>query len=224
MTVTRPSVTLPPSAPHDRKGVGQLSRSSPTPRGRLPLGKALGQSWALWLAGLLALAGGLVLLVNPGAGLRLVRWLLGLFLLGWGVLRLVHAVAARPGDRAWLVVSGLLIGLGGVLVLTWPGITLTALVSVLVIAGCSFAAVDLVGAVVTRRTNPRWWLYLLRGLGTLVLVLLLLAWPDRTLAAVRVLTGILLILWGASTLGEAYDSPIRDRYRGELDQQVRRII
>jgi hypothetical protein len=42
---------------------------------------------------------------------------------------------------------------------------------------------------------------------------------------VRVLAAILLILWGAATIGEAYQSPIRDNaYRRELDQEVRRLI
>ena len=84
-----------------------MSETTPAGRGRLPLGKALGQAWALYLAGFVALAGGIALVLNPGAELRLVRWLLGLFLIGWGGLRLVHALtgpaATGPGCccRAW---------------------------------------------------------------------------------------------------------------------------
>jgi hypothetical protein len=53
----------------------------------------------------------------------------------------------------------------------------------------------------------------------------LLAWPDQTLGVVRVLVAVLLILWGAATMGEAYGSPIRDSaYRRQLDQEVRRVI
>jgi hypothetical protein len=63
------------------------------------------------------------------------------------------------------------------------------------------------------------------GVGTLLLVVVLLVWPEETLNVVRVLAAVLLILWGASTLGEAYGSPIRDNaYRRELDQEVRRLI
>ena len=54
-----------------------MAEGTPAGGGRLPLGKAVGQAWALWLAGLLALVGGLALLVNSGAGLRLVKWTLG---------------------------------------------------------------------------------------------------------------------------------------------------
>ena len=202
-----------------------MAGSEPTPGGRLSLGKAVGQGWALWLAGFLSLAGGVSLLVNPGADLRLIRWLVGLFVAGWGVLRLVHVARVSRRDRTWLVLSGVAAVGAGIVVLTWPAITVTALVSVLVVGGLSLAAVDLVGAVVNRRRDPGWWLYLLRGVGTLLLVLVLLVWPEETLTVVRVLAAVLLVLWGAATLGEAFQSPVRDNaYRRELDREVRRII
>jgi uncharacterized membrane protein HdeD (DUF308 family) len=202
-----------------------MAEPESTAGGRLPLRKAVGQGWALWLAGFLALAGGVSLLLNPGADLRLIRWLVGLFLAGWGVLRLVHIARAPRRDRTWLVLSGAAAVVGGIVVLAWPAITVTVLLYILVVGGLSLAAVDLVGALVNRRRDPSWWLYLLRGGGTLLLVIVLLVWPDETLTVVRALAAILLILWGASTLGEAYQSPIRDNvYRRELDQEVRRLI
>ena len=122
----------------------------------------------------------------------------------------------RPESRA---------AVAGIVVLAWPAVTMTALVYILVVGGLSLAAVDLVGALVNRRRDPGWWLPLLRGLGTLSLVVVLLVWPEETLDVVRVLAAVLLILWGTATLGEAYQSPIRDNaYRRELDQEVRRII
>ena len=208
-----------------REEVSSVAGSEPAAGGRLPLGRAVGQGWALWLAGFLALAGGVSLLVNPGADLRLARWLIGLFLAGWGALRLIHAARASGRDRTWLILSGVAAVLVGIVVLAWPSITLTALVYLLAVGGLSLAAVDLVGAVVKRRRDPGWWLYLLRGLGTLLLVVVLMVWPDETLSVVRALAGVLLILWGAATIGEAYGSPIRDNaYRRQLDQEVRRLI
>jgi len=201
-----------------------MAGSEPTPGGRLSLGKAVGQGWALWLAGFLALAGGVSLLVNPEADLRLIRWLVGLFLAGWGVLRLVHVARASRRDRIWLVLSGAAAVVAGIVVLAWPAITVTVLVSILVVGGLSLAAVDLVGAVNSWRRDPN-WLHLLRGVGTLLLVAVLVAWPEETLNVVRVLAAVLLILWGVATMGEAYQSPIRDNaYRRDLDREVRRII
>jgi hypothetical protein len=60
---------------------------------------------------------------------------------------------------------------------------------------------------------------------TLLLVGVLLVWPDETLSVVRALAAVLLILWGAATLGEAFQSPTRDNeYRRQLDQEVRRLV
>ena len=200
-----------------------MAGTTPASGGRLPLGKAVGQAWALWLAGLLALVGGILLLVNPGAGLRLVKLLLGLFLVGWGVMRLVHAFSGPRRDRTWLLLSGICVLGAGIVVLAWPGITLTALLYILVVGGMALGALDLATAVADRRRNPGWWLYLLRGLGTIALVLALLVWPNETLGVVRLIAAVLLLLWGASTLGEAYQSPIRDDprgYRGELNREI----
>jgi uncharacterized membrane protein HdeD (DUF308 family) len=198
-----------------------MAEPTPAAGGRLPLGRAVGQAWALWLAGLLALIGGLVLLVNPGAGLRLVKWTLGLFLLGWGVMRLVHAFSGPLRDRTWLVLSGLCVLGAGIVVLVWPGVTVTALLYILVVGGLCLASVDLVGAIVDRRRNPSWWLQLLRGLATVALVVVLLVWPHETLGVVKVVAGVLLLLWGASTLGEAFQSPLRDdRTRPAIDREM----
>jgi uncharacterized membrane protein HdeD (DUF308 family) len=200
-----------------------MAGRTPAAGGRLPLGKAVTQAWALWLAGLLALIGGLALLVNPGAGLRLVKWTLGLFLLGWGVMRLVHAFTGPRRARTWLILSGICVLGAGIVVLAWPGVTVTALLYILVVGGLCLASVDLVGAIVDRKRNPYWWLHLLRGLGTIALVLALLVWPGETLSVVRVIAATLLLLWGASTLGEAFQSPIHDDtrgYRGELNKEI----
>jgi uncharacterized membrane protein HdeD (DUF308 family) len=205
-----------------------MSETTPAGRGRLPLGKAVGQAWALYLAGFVALAGGIALVLNPGADLRLVRWLLGLFLVGWGGLRLVHAFTGPRRDRTWLLLSGLAILGAGIVDLAWPDVTLTALVYIVVVGGLCLASVDLVGAFVERRDNRFWWLQLLRGLATLILVVVLLVWPGQTLAVLRFVAGVLLILWGASALGEAYQSPLRDdRYqtRPAIDRETpHRII
>jgi uncharacterized membrane protein HdeD (DUF308 family) len=198
-----------------------MGATTPAGRGRLPLGRAVGQAWALYLAGFVALVGGIALVANPGAELRLVRWLLGLFLIGWGGLRLVHAFTGPRRDRTWLLLSGLAILGAGIVTLAWPDVTVTALVYILVVGGLSLAAVDLVGAFVERRDRRLWWLQLLRGLATLILVVVLLAWPGETLAVLRFVAGVLLILWGASALGEAYQSPLRDdRTRPAIDREV----
>jgi uncharacterized membrane protein HdeD (DUF308 family) len=137
-------------------------------------------------------------------------------------MRLVHAFTGPRRDRTWLLLSGICVLGAGIVVLAWPGVTLSALLWILVVGGLALAAVDLVGAVVDRDHGAHRWLYLARGLGTLALVLALLVWPDETLDVVRLVAGALLLLWGGATIGEAYQSPIRDDryYRSELNKEI----
>jgi uncharacterized membrane protein HdeD (DUF308 family) len=171
-----------------------MAEPTPAAGSRLPLGKAIGQAWALYLAGFVALAGGVALVVNPDAELRLVRWLVGLFLIGWGGLRLVHAFTGPRRDRTWLALSGLAILGTGIVALAWPDVTRAALVYIVVVGGLCLASVDLVGAFVGRRDNRLWWLQLLRGLATLILVVVLLVWPSESVTVLRFVAGVLLIL------------------------------
>jgi len=71
-------------------------------------------------------------------------------------LRLGRAAAGPRGrasrrDRTWLILSEV----AAIVVLAWPAVTVAALVYILVVGALSLAAVDLVGALVNRRQDPR---------------------------------------------------------------------
>lgn len=99
-----------------------------------------------------------------------------------------------------LVIRGLVAVLFGVLALTWPGITLLALV--FLFAG--YALVDgvtsLVGAVRAIEHHDRWGVLILEGVVGIAAALVTVAWPGITaialvyvIAAWAVITGILEI-------------------------------
>ena len=97
------------------------------------------------------------------------------------------------------------------------------LLYILVVGGLCLASVDLVGAIVDRKRNPYWWLRLLRGLGTIALVVALLVWPGETLSVVRLIAATLLLLWGASTLGRPSSRPSTTTprgYRAEINKEI----
>jgi uncharacterized membrane protein HdeD (DUF308 family) len=100
------------------------------------------------------------------------------------VLRLVHAFSGPRRDRTWLLLSGLCILGAGIVVLAWPGVTVTALLYILVVGGLCLASVDLVGAFVDRRRNPSGGCSC-SAAWHLALVLALLVWPGETLGVVR---------------------------------------
>jgi uncharacterized membrane protein HdeD (DUF308 family) len=58
-------------------------------------------SWTLWLAGLLSVAFGVLIAVNPGSGVLAILWLIGFYAILGGILRLVFAYRMR-NDRTRL--------------------------------------------------------------------------------------------------------------------------
>ena len=56
-------------------------------------------SWTLWLAGLLSVAFGVLIAVNPGSGALAIIWLIGFYAILAGVLRLTFAYRMRNGKN-----------------------------------------------------------------------------------------------------------------------------
>jgi uncharacterized membrane protein HdeD (DUF308 family) len=89
--------------------------------------KALG--WLAWLAALLMIGAGVVVLVWPGITLWALALLAGATLMGAGLIRIVMAFYNRNDDPGWTLdvgIGGLGVALGAV-VMVWPGATLVVL-------------------------------------------------------------------------------------------------
>jgi uncharacterized membrane protein HdeD (DUF308 family) len=82
----------------------------------------VGRAMAQLVLALLYAAAGVYLVLNPGRGLMFLGWLLGVLFFLEGILKLAFAAGARalPG-RSWLLFTGLVSALLGVLILArWP--------------------------------------------------------------------------------------------------------
>ena len=88
--------------------------------------------WALGLNGALWIVFGVVILAWPGISLYALTILFGAFALASGIIHIGSAISGgEPGERGWLVVSGLLGIAVGVMVLVWPNISALALLYVI---------------------------------------------------------------------------------------------
>jgi uncharacterized membrane protein HdeD (DUF308 family) len=87
--------------------------------------------WALGLNGLLAVAVGVVIIAWPDISLFALTILVGAYSLATGVVAFTAAFSMPKGYRSWLVISGLLGIVVGVLVLVWPDISALALLYVI---------------------------------------------------------------------------------------------
>ncbi len=115
-----------------------------------------GAPWARFSAAAIAVVGGLVLLVWPGETLRVVAVVGGITVLLWGVVRAAGALRAAPATRGHDLLVGLALGVLGVLMIVWPGATIT-LVGVLVgLAAVAWGIVTIVVAFRLRKEGARW--------------------------------------------------------------------
>jgi len=140
---------------------------------------------------------GVMLFFRPFASVDWLVWLIGAGLLVAGVFELVSALADRPGLRIsrWgAALVGVVALVVGVLVFTWPGVTVRTLV-LLVAALLAAAGLRDLGVALTS-DRPQRWTSVLFGLASIIGAVTLIAWPDVTVMLIGVLFGVWLVAMG----------------------------
>jgi uncharacterized membrane protein HdeD (DUF308 family) len=169
-------------------------------RDRRPSWAAHNWGWVLGF-GIAAIVFGIALVGSAFAGLALLAWLAGLFLVFMGVAELVMPL--RAGGRSSQLIGAAIAIVGGLVLLVWPGETLTVLAFVVGIAFTAWGLASIVMALRHRRENGRWDIIV--GVGSAALGILMMAWPTQTVALVGVLVGLVAVVWGVVTALNALD-------------------
>jgi uncharacterized membrane protein HdeD (DUF308 family) len=174
-------------------------------RRRTPAPAATATTWIRVLGGMAAIVAGILAIVWPDRTVLVLTRLFGLAVALWGIVQVASSL--RRPDRRYRTL--LLIGgggtiVGGLVILSWPGPTVTVLATLAAIAAIAWGVLDLATVVLRRRADLPSWLPLARGVVSIGLGTALLTWPDRTIVVVSVLLGIQVILWGAAALLEVY--------------------
>lgn len=160
--------------------------------------------WVVLLRGLLAIGFGIVALIWPGITIIALVIVFGAYALVDGVLDVVMAIGGRGADeskltggsRVWLGLLGL-IGIGaGVVAFAWPGITAVALLWVIAFWAILGGIAQLAAAWRLRAELTNEWLWVLAGLFSIALGVLLIAQPAAGALALVLWIGIFAIAWG----------------------------
>ncbi len=163
-----------------------------------------------WIArlvlGLVPVAVGALVLLNPFESLTVLIVLIAVALLIDGVARIA---GARRTGLLWLqVVAGLLEAAAAIVVVAWPFISVEVLA---VVVGASLIAsgvLDLVQAI--RPGTGRRVAHLLLGLALVVFGVLVIVWPDVSLIVIAVAFAVRLLVFGVTVVVRAI------RYRDDL--------
>jgi uncharacterized membrane protein HdeD (DUF308 family) len=155
--------------------------------------------------GLLSLVGGIVLLAWPDRTWTVVARVIGILFVISGFGQAVEAITTHRRGSYWglLLLRGV-INLGvGLALIFWPGVTVTVVVWLvgldLVITGLLAFIVGFQVPKEMGRTS-----FLVQAVVTVVLGVLIMAWPDATLDVISVIVGIVLILFGLILLWSGY--------------------
>jgi len=162
--------------------------------------------WLFLLRGLLAIAFGLFVLMRPGLTLVALLAFVAAYALVDGIVTILSALRGRQAfDRWWvLLVQGLISAAFGVLAFIWPGLSLIYIV--IAVAAWMFmaAVVQFLLARVQRAMGTSSLWATLGGIISLVLSILAIVYPGRTLLTVVTLIAWLGLFAGAVQLVVAF--------------------
>jgi uncharacterized membrane protein HdeD (DUF308 family) len=148
--------------------------------------------WVLLLRGLVAIAFGVLIWLQPGISLAALVLLFGGYSMADGVLGVWTAVAKREEREHWwlLLLEGLL-GIGvGILTFLVPGITALVLLFYIAIWAIATGVLEIAAAIRLRKEIEGEWLLILSGLASVVFGVILMAQPG---------VGALAVLWLIAT-------------------------
>ncbi len=154
--------------------------------------------WVLLLRGLVAIAFGVLIWVQPGISLAALVLLFGAYSMADGILGVWTAVAARKEREQWwvLLLEGLL-GIGvGILTFLVPGITALVLLFYIAIWAIATGVLEIVAAIRLRKEIDGEWLLILSGLASVVFGVILMAQPGAGALAVLWLIATYAIVFG----------------------------
>lgn len=166
-------------------------------------GRAL--KYALLFRGGLALALGMIVLLQPGLALRTLILLFGIFVIIDGIFAIVGSAVTRDESWGWGVFFGL-VGVGiGVVALRRPEGVETVLI--LVIAAWALVAglFQIYGAFVLRSAGARSWGWILvAGLASFAVGLIFFVDPSLGAKTISLLFGIYMVVLGLALLLAAF--------------------
>ncbi len=149
--------------------------------------------WVVLVIGVIFTGFGIVMLFNVAAGATTIAIIVGAFLIFDGLVEMISG-GRRGGSRAWAVVLGILLVIGGIVVIAWPGVTFLAIAVIWGVTLLVGGIARLVSAAVLRGYGWGWLVVL--GIIEAIIGIVMLAWPHQTAYVILLLIGIYSIVAG----------------------------
>lgn len=156
--------------------------------------RALSQHWwVVLLRGVLAILFGVMAWAWPGETLAILVLLWGAYALVDGIFEVIAGLRGKWGS---LVILGLL-GIGaGIVALVWPGLAAITLIWIFAFWAIVAGILQVSAAIRLRREVQGEWMWILSGILTVGLGVVLLLYPGAGALSVTWLIGTLAVAWG----------------------------
>ncbi len=152
--------------------------------------------WDVFLRGVIAIIFGLLVFFMPGLSVAFFVLLFGAFAVADGLLLLLQAVTVKDG-RWWVrLLQGLVAIAAGVGVFLWPGISALALLYVIAFYLIFTGILQAVAAIELRKVIKDEWLYIISGILSVIVGVLLVIRPLTGAIALAQTIGIFAIAYG----------------------------
>ncbi len=159
--------------------------------------------WGWYLAGgIVSLLFGFVVLSYKHASLYALAYFAGAYFVAVGVFQFLGSLRAARHRWLYLVMGIISIG-AGIVCLVWPRVTLVVIAVLIGWVLLFWGITDLVDSLSNRRL-PFWWVYLIRGIVSILLGIWALRHPGDALVVLVVVVGLWSILFGTIEIVGAF--------------------
>jgi uncharacterized membrane protein HdeD (DUF308 family) len=152
--------------------------------------------WLVLIRGIAAVIFGILALVWPGLTLYVLVIFFGAYAIVSGIASLMAGFRHDARSRGWLIASGVLGVLAGIVAFVWPGITSLALLWVVAFWAIFSGVSEIVAGVQMRKVIDNEWMLIVGGVLSVIFGVLLIVWPGAGLITLAWLIGVFAILYG----------------------------
>jgi uncharacterized membrane protein HdeD (DUF308 family) len=158
--------------------------------------------WMFVVRGMAAVIFGVLALIWPGQALQALVLVFGAYVLVDGIFAVIAGIAARGYfDRWWAVLLEGMVGIViGLLTFFWPNITALVLVYFIATWALITGIFEIVAAIQLRRVITGEWMYILGGLLSIIVGIVLFVFPGAGAVSLVWMIGIYAIVFGISEI------------------------
>ncbi|MBB6351319.1 HdeD family acid-resistance protein [Nonomuraea muscovyensis] len=154
--------------------------------------------WMVLIRGIAAIIFGILALIWPAITLLVLVIFFGAYALVNGFFTLFSGFRHDAKSRAWLIISGIVSILAGIIAFVWPGITSLALLYVVAFWAIFSGVSEIVAGIQMRKVIENEWVLIVAGALSVIFGILLLIWPGAGLLTLVWLVGVFAVLYGVA--------------------------